>query len=68
MCDCITNACYLMIILVSGASLDIKELNCAININFVLYFDWFRAHVLQTFVYIYVHKAAAYGTPAEKCL
>ena len=26
MCDCITNAYYLMIILVSGDSLDIKEL------------------------------------------
>ena len=41
MCDCITNACYLMIILVSGDSLDIKELTYAIIINFILYFDWF---------------------------
>ena len=41
MCDCITNAFYLMIILVSGDSLDIKELTYAIIINFILYFDWF---------------------------
>ena len=40
-CDCITNALYLMIILVSGDSLDIKELTYAIIINFTLYFDWF---------------------------
>ena len=33
MCDCITNALYLMIVLVSGDS--------AIIINFILYFDWF---------------------------
>ena len=38
MCDCITNAFYLMIIL---DSLDIKELTYAIIINFILYFDWF---------------------------
>ena len=41
MCDCITNALHLMIILVSGDSLDIKELTYAIIINFILYFDWF---------------------------
>ena len=41
MCDCITNAFYLMIILVSGDSLAIKELTYAISINFILYFDWF---------------------------
>ena len=41
MCDCITNAFYLMIILVSGDSLDINELTYAIIINFILYFDWF---------------------------
>ena len=41
MCDCITNAFYLMITLVSGDSLDIKALTYAININFILYFDWF---------------------------
>ena len=29
MCDCITNAFYLMIILVSGDSFDIKEVTCA---------------------------------------
>ena len=39
-CDCITNAFYLMIILVSGDSLDINELTYAIIINFILYFDW----------------------------
>ena len=39
MCDCITNAFYLMIILVSGDSLDIKELTYAIIINFIWYFD-----------------------------
>ena len=41
MCDCITNAICFMIILVSGTSLDIKELTYAITINFILYFDWF---------------------------
>ena len=41
MCDCITNAFYLMITLVSGDSLYIKALTYAININFILYFDWF---------------------------
>ena len=35
MCDCITNAFYLMIILVSGDSLDIMELTYAIIINFI---------------------------------
>ena len=37
----ITNTFYLMIILVSGDSLDIKELTCAIIINFILYFHVF---------------------------
>ena len=41
MCDCITNAFYLMIILVSGDSLYIKELTYRIIINFISYFDWF---------------------------
>ena len=41
MSDCITNAFYLMIILVSGDCLDIKELTYAIIINVILYFDWF---------------------------
>ena len=41
MCDCITNAFYLTIILVSGDCLDMKELSYAIIINFILYFDWF---------------------------
>ena len=41
MCDYIINAFYLMIILVSGDSLDIKELTDAIIINFILYFHWF---------------------------
>ena len=50
-----------MIILVSGDSLDIKELIYAIIINFILYFDWFWAHLLQTLVYIYVHKAPRTG-------
>ena len=39
MCDCITTACYLIIILVSGDSVDIKELTYAIIINIILYFD-----------------------------
>ena len=39
-CDCITNAFYLMIILVNGDSLDIKELTYTIIVNFILYFDW----------------------------
>ena len=41
MCDCITNTFYVMISLVSGDSLHIKELTYAINLNFILYFDWF---------------------------
>ena len=41
-----------MIIRVSGDSLDIKELTYAIIINFILYFDLFWAHLLQTLVYI----------------
>ena len=42
MCDCITSAFYLIIILDRGYSLDIKELTYAISINFfILYFDWF---------------------------
>ena len=41
MCDCITNVFDLMIILVSGYSLDIKELTCAIIRNLILFFDWF---------------------------
>ena len=41
MCDCIANAFYLMIFLVSGDSIDIKELTHAIIMNFVLHFDWF---------------------------
>ena len=41
MCDCITNVFYLMIILVSGDSFDIKELTYEIIINFILYFDCF---------------------------
>ena len=50
-----------MIILVSGDSLDINELTYAIIINFILYFDWLWAHLLQTLVYIYVHKAPRTG-------
>ena len=61
MCDCITNAFYVMIIFVSGDSLDIKELTYAIVINFILYFERFWAHLLQTLVYIYVHKALHTG-------
>ena len=44
MCDCIINAFHLMIILVSGDSLDTEDLTYAIIINysnFILYFDWF---------------------------
>ena len=41
MCACITNSFYLMIILVSGDSLDIKELTYAIIRNFIIYYDWF---------------------------
>ena len=41
MCDCIANEFYLMIILVSKDSLDIKELTYVIIINVILYFDWF---------------------------
>ena len=41
MCDCITNAFYLMIILVSGDCLGIKELTYGIILNVILYFLWF---------------------------
>ena len=41
MCDCVTNAFYLMIILFSGDSLNINELTDAIIINFILYLYWF---------------------------
>ena len=41
MCDCITNAFYLFIILVSGDRIGIQELIYAIIMNFILYFDWF---------------------------
>ena len=51
-----------MIILVRGDSLDIKELTYVIIINFILYFDWFRAHLLQTLGYSYVHKAPRTGS------
>ena len=54
-----------MIILVSGDSLDIKELTYAIIINFISYFDWFWAHLLQTLVYIYVHKVPRMNTGRE---
>ena len=47
MCDCITNAFYLMIILISGDRLDIKELTYAIIINFILYFVY-----LYTCIYL----------------
>ena len=50
MCDCITNAFYLMIILVSEDSLDIKELAYAIIINFILYFDWFYIDILICYI------------------
>ena len=35
MCNCITNAFYFVIILVSGVSLDIMELTYAISIKFI---------------------------------
>ena len=41
MCDCIANAFYLMIILVSEDSLNINELTDEIIINLILYVDWF---------------------------
>ena len=41
MCDCTTNTFYLMIILLTRDSLDIKELTYAIIIDFILYFDRF---------------------------
>ena len=59
-CDCITKA-FFMIILVIGDSLYIKELAYAIIINFIFYFDWFLAHLLQTLVYMYVLKAQRTG-------
>ena len=40
MCGCISNAFYLIIILVSGDSIDKKELTYAIIMNFIFYFDW----------------------------
>ena len=50
-----------MIILVSGHNLDIKELTYAIINNYILHFDWFWAYLLQTLVYIYMHKALRTG-------
>ena len=41
MCDCITNAFYVMITIVNGNSLDTKTFTYAIIINCILYFDWF---------------------------
>ena len=41
MCDCTTNAFYVMITIVNGDSLDTNKLTYAIIINFILYFDWF---------------------------
>ena len=52
MCDCITSAFYLMIILVSGDSLDIKELTSAIIINVCIYL---------------CAQGAAYGGPRQRC-
>ena len=66
MCDCITNAFYLMIFLVSGDSLDIKELTYAIIINFILYLIGFE-HIYCRHLYIFM-CIRQYGTPAEKCL
>ena len=54
-----------MITLVSGDSLDIKALTYAIILNFILYFDWSWVHLLQTLVYIYVHKAPRTGPGRE---
>ena len=48
MCDCISNAFLLMIILVTGDSLDIKELTYAIIINFIIYI-----YILIGFEHIY---------------
>ena len=39
-----------MIILVSGNCLDIKELNYAIILNFILYFVWFEPFVLYAYL------------------
>ena len=50
-----------MITIVNGDSLDTNKLTYAIIINFILYFDWFWAHLLQTLVFIYVHKAPRTG-------
>ncbi len=47
MCDCITNVFYVMIILVSGYSLDIKELTYAIIRNFIY------AYSLTVLLYIH---------------
>ena len=57
MCHCATNAFYITIIFVSRDSLEMKEIICAIIRNFIYYFDWFWAHLLQTLVYMEVHNA-----------
>ena len=44
---------YIMIILVSGGILDIKELTYAIIINFILYFDWFE-HIYCRHLYVFM--------------
>ena len=67
MCDCITNTFYLMIILVSGDGLDIKELIYAIIRNFILYFDWFE-HIYCRHLYIFMCIRCRVRDPAEKCL
>ena len=50
---CITNAFYLMIILVSGDSLDIKELTYAIIINFFYILMGFE-HIYYRHLYIFM--------------
>ena len=53
MCDCITNAFYLMIILVSGDSLDIKELTNAVIIIIFYILIGFE-HIYCRHLYIFM--------------
>ena len=64
-CDCVVLCIVCFDSLVSGDSLVIKELTCAIIRNFILYFDWFWAHLLETLVCFEVHKVPRIG-PRQK--
>ena len=55
MCDCISNAFYLMIILVSGDSLDIKELTYAIIITLFFILIGFE-HIYCRYIFMCIRR------------